>query len=151
MTQTKIFLATDHAGFALKEFLKEHLQRAGHSIEDCGAYAYEKADDYPDFIKKAALGVQKDPETKAILLGYSGQGEAMIANRYKGVRAAVYYGGTQDIILLSREHNNANVLSLGAGFLSNDEALSAVSQWLDTPFTNEERHARRIRKIDESH
>jgi len=146
---SKIFLATDHAGFELKEFLKTQLQGAGHHVEDCGAYTYEKTDDYPDFIKKAALSLQQDPEAKAIILGYSGQGEAIVANRYNGVRAVVYYGGPQDIISLSREHNNANVLSLGAGFLSNDEALSAVTQWLATNFSNEERHTRRIKKIDD--
>lgn len=144
----KIYLATDHGGFELKEKIKEYLNRKGYEVEDCGAYDHDKLDDYPDFISKAAEAVSKNPEVdKAIILGSSGQGEAIVANKFKGIRAAVFYGGAEDIISLSREHNNANVLSLGAKFLTGDEVIRVVQFWLDTPFENVERHIRRIEKI----
>jgi len=143
-----IYLATDHAGFNLKEKIKQFLTELGYETQDFGAFSFEPTDDYPDFVKPAAEAVAKDPEnSRAIVLGGSGQGEAMVANRYKGVRAAVLDKYDADIIKLSREHNNANVLSLGARFLKEEEALSAVKLWLETPFTGEERHKRRIAKF----
>lgn len=148
-----LYLASDHAGFELKEKLKAYLQELGYEIKDCGAFSRDEADDYPDFIAPAARAVSEDPQNaRAIIFGGSGQGEAMIANRFHGVRAAVYYGGNEKIITLSREHNDANVLSLGARFLSDHEAKAAVKLWLDTAFSGEERHVRRlgkIRKIEE--
>ncbi|QQG41098.1 MAG: RpiB/LacA/LacB family sugar-phosphate isomerase [Candidatus Levyibacteriota bacterium] len=145
----KIYLATDHAGFTLKEKVKEFLQTEGCEVIDCGAYAYDKNDDYPDFIVKAASEVSKDPKNnRGVVFGGSGQGEAMVANKYKNVRAVVYYGGETKIISLSREHNNANVLSIGARFVDEKEVLEVVKQWLETPFSNEERHMRRIEKIN---
>jgi len=151
----RIVLATDHAGFALKEYLKKVLIEKGHEVDDVGAYEYEPADDYPDFIAKAAVKVSNDPEAlRAVILGGSGQGEAMVANRFPRVRTTVYYGEPKggdeggDIISLSRTHNNANVLSLGARFLDIHEAERAVMRWLETPFTHEERHKRRIDKIE---
>src|SRR5688572_26745671 len=106
----KIYLASDHAGFELKEKLKRHLEGPGFEIEDCGAFSFDPNDDYPKFIRLAVRAVADDPERrKAIILGGSGEGEAMVANRYHGVRATVYYGGPMDIIKLSREHNDANV------------------------------------------
>lgn len=144
-----LYLASDHAGFELKEKLKAHLQELGLAIKDCGAFSLDAADDYPDFVALAAQAVSEDPQNaRAIILGGSGQGEAMVANRFRGVRAAVYYGGNEKIITLSREHNDANALSLGARFLSEDEAKRAVKLWLDTKFSGEERHTRRIGKID---
>lgn len=144
-----IYLATDHAGFNLKEKIKEFLTGLGYEVKDFGAFSYEEKDDYPDFIKLAAEAVAKDQEnSRAIVLGGSGQGEAMVANRYKGVRAAVLDIYNADVIKLSREHNNANILSLGARFLKEEEALNAVKLWLETPFSGEERHKRRILKID---
>lgn len=113
-----------------------------------GAFKYSKDDDYPDFIHKAAEKVSADPEnSKAIILGGSGQGEAMVANRYKGVRAAVYYGNSEEMIKMSREHNDANVLSLGTSFLSEEATKSAIKLWLDTPFSGDERHKRRLVKF----
>ncbi len=145
-----IYLATDHRGFELKEKLKAYLQELGHEVTDCGALVLDPNDDYTDFVHKAAQGVAANPDAdKAIVLGASGQGEAMVANRYKNVRAAVYYGNNADIIRLSREHNDANVLSLGAAFLDEETAKSAVKQWLETPFSNGENHVRRISKIDQ--
>jgi len=143
-----IYLASDHAGYELKEKIKQFLIDSGYKIQDCGAFKFDADDDYPDFVHLAAKAVSKNPkESLGIVLGGSGEGEAMVANRYPNVRAAVYYGGDKKIITLSREHNGANVLSLGARFLSEKEALSAVALWLKTPFSRKERHLRRIKKI----
>lgn len=146
----KIYLATDHAGFTLKEEIKAWLKTQGHEIFDQGAFVLDQDDDYPDFIKMAARLVASDPESRAIIFGKSGEGEAMVANREKGIRATVYYGGNLDIIKLSREHNNANVLSLAGGFLTADQAKEAIDLWLSTNFSNDERHLRRINKIDDN-
>ena len=142
-----IYLASDHAGFELKGKIKDFLVKNGYEAEDLGPFAYDANDDYPELIRPAAERVSQNPEDRAIVLGGSGQGEAMVSNRYKNVRAAVYYGGNMDIVKLSREHNNANVLSFGARFVKEEEALEAVKLWLETPFLGEERHQRRIAKI----
>src|SRR3989338_7691221 len=142
----KIFLGSDHAGFPLKEFLKKHLSKT-YDVEDCGTFD-EKPCDYPDFIFPVAEKIAKHKNSKGIILGGSGQGEAIAANRVKGIRAAVFYGGNPEIVKLSRTHNNANILSLGARFVTEKEALSAVQLWLETDFSEEERHVRRIKKID---
>lgn len=145
----KIYLATDHAGFELKEKIKAFLLTNDYEVEDFGAFSYDANDDYPDFVHKAAAAVSENPiMARGIILGGSGQGEAMIANRYKNVRAAVFYGGPEDIVKLSREHNDANILSLGARFIKEEEALKSVKLWLATNFSKEERHRRRINKID---
>lgn len=143
----KIYLAADHAGFELKEKIKEFLQKEGYKAEDCGAYQYDKDDDYPDFIAKAAEAVSRNPESKAIILGGSGQGEAIVANKFPNVRAAVYYGKSEEMPSLIREHNNSNILSLGARFLTETEAMEAVRLFLQTAFSNDLRHLRRIEKI----
>jgi len=145
----KIYIATDHKGYQLKEKIKQWLVEWNYECEDFGANQLDLKDDYPDFISLAAKAVSKDLEnSKGIILGGSGQGEAMVANKYKGVRAVVYYGGPKDIITLSREHNNANVLSLGAVFLGEADAKEVIKLWLDTPFSQEERHLRRINNIE---
>lgn len=143
----KIHLASDHAGFEIKSELNTFLQERGYEVVDHGAYTYDEVDDYPDLVRKAALNATS-LDDRAIILGGSGQGEAIVANRIKGVRATVYYGGPIEIIKLSREHNDANVLSLGARFLDSQTAKEAVTTWLETPFSGEERHLRRINKID---
>lgn len=160
----KIYLATDHAGFELKEKVKKFLQDQGYDVFDCGALSFDKEDDYPDFISKAAEAVSQDPQnSKGIIFGGSGQGEAMVANKYKNVRCAVFYrpavppqaadasgrmsSDPFEIIRLSREHNDANVLSLSARFLKEEDVLKAVKLWLETPFPSEERHQRRVEKI----
>jgi ribose 5-phosphate isomerase B len=144
-----IFIASDHAGFELKGKLLSYLKEKGNEVEDMGAFELNPTDDYPTIMLPVALRVFDDPKNhKAIIIGGSGQGEAMIANRIPEVRAAVYYGGSLDIVKLSREHNDANVLSLGARFVTEDEAKKAIDLWLSTPFSNEERHARRIELID---
>ena len=144
----KILLATDHAGFEHKEALKVFLRELGHTVQDEGAFALDPLDDYPDFVRMVAKQVSSDPELRGIIFGASGQGEAMTANRYQHVRAAVYYGGNQELIKLSREHNNANVLSIGAKFVTIEEMKEAVKLWLETSFSGDDRHIRRIMKID---
>ncbi|MBX4209520.1 RpiB/LacA/LacB family sugar-phosphate isomerase, partial [Candidatus Parcubacteria bacterium] len=137
-----------HAGFELKRFLFEHLSLSGHEVRDMGAKKYDPEDDYPDFISLAAKEVAREPGAfRGIVIGGSGEGEAICANKFYGVRAAVYYGGNTDIVRLSREHNDANVLALGARFLSPGDALNAVNLWLTTPFSGDERHKRRIAKL----
>ncbi|MCF6276944.1 MAG: RpiB/LacA/LacB family sugar-phosphate isomerase [Candidatus Magasanikbacteria bacterium] len=143
----KIYLATDHAGFELKEKIKQFLIERNFEIEDKGAVEHNEKDDYPDFISLVAKEISQNPNKKAIIFGGSGQGEAMAANRFPNVRAVVFYGGNLEIIKLSREHNDANILSIGARFLNEEEAKTAIELWLNTEFTNEERHIRRIEKI----
>ncbi|PJE74348.1 MAG: ribose-5-phosphate isomerase [Candidatus Taylorbacteria bacterium CG10_big_fil_rev_8_21_14_0_10_41_48] len=144
----KILIASDHAGFDLKNTLVGHLRDTGHEVTDMGPKEYTADDDYPDYISLVAREIEVHPSgIKGIVIGGSGQGEAICANKFYGVRAAVYYGGNMDIVRLSREHNDANVLSLGARFLSPDEAKRAVKLWLDTAFSGDERHKRRIGKI----
>jgi len=143
-----IYLATDHAGFELKEKVKESLKKEGYEVEDCGAADYDPEDDYPDFINQAAEAVSKNPdEDKAIIFGGSGQGEAMVANKFPNIRAAVYYGKADQMPKLTRQHNDSNILSLGARFLTDEEAAGAVKLFLETPFSQESRHVRRIEKI----
>ena len=144
----RVYLASDHAGYELKNQIRDFLAKEGYEIEDLGPSSYDANDDYPDLIRPAAEKISQNPEDRAIILGGSGQGEAMVSNRYKNVRAAVYYGGNRDIIKLSREHNNANVLSFGARFVTTEEALQVAKLWLETPFSSEERHHRRVKKID---
>ena len=142
-----IYLATDHAGLALKEAIKRYLLDLGFQVEDMGAHAFNKDDDYPDFIIPAAQKVAQDPDRhRGIVLGASGQGEAICANKVKGIRAAVYYGGPLELAQRSRSHNNANILSLGARYLTEDDAKQAVKLWLETGFDGG-RHERRIEKI----
>jgi len=145
----KVILATDHAGFRLKEKIKFFLVKSGYQIVDIGAHKLNKNDDYPIYMAAAATAVQKNPKSiRAIIFGGSGQGEAMVVNRFRGIRAAVFYGGPQKIITLSREHNNANILSLGARFVSEKEAKKVITLWLNTNFTNTLRHKRRIDQIE---
>jgi ribose 5-phosphate isomerase B len=160
----KVYFASDHAGFETKNALVEYVRSLGYEVEDCGAHVFDKDDDYPAIIAQAARKLSADVlagrENRAIVAGASGQGEAIVANRFKGVRCALYYGDpgvaqkdmsgkTLDILSSTREHNDANALSLGLRFLTVDQAKEAVKKWLETGFSGEERHARRIRQIDE--
>ena len=155
----KIFFASDHAGFDLKSKLASFVQSLGHEVEDCGALASDPDDDYPDFIIPCAQKVAQNKDSLGIVLGASGQGEAMAANRVRNARAAVYYGGAAEqtdasgtvlnVIQSARAHNNANILSIGARFLSDEEAEAAVKLFIETPFSGDERHMRRIAKLDE--
>ena len=143
----KIHLATDHAGLDLKNIIKNHLIEKEYYVEDHGAYEYDAGDDYPDFIFPCAKSVANDKESRGIILGGSGQGEAMAANRIKGCRAAVFYNGPKEIVTLSREHNNANVLSLGARFMDENDIFDVIGLWLKESFEGG-RHQRRIDKLD---
>jgi ribose 5-phosphate isomerase B len=160
----RIHIGSDHAGFEMKEELKSFLESSGYDVIDHGAFEYDEDDDYPDFIFPAVESVAIDPESVGIILGGSGQGEAICANRVKGIRAVVFNGqynpainfddtleNDREIpneIVLSRQHNDANVLSLGARFLTMSEAKDAVELWLETEFSGDERHLRRLQKID---
>lgn len=147
----KIFLGADHAGFELKEIIKKELLSLGVEVFDKGATSLVETDDYPDFIAPVAKEVSADPKgSRGIIFGGSGQGEAILANRYPNVRAVVFYGGSKEIITLSRSHNNANILSLGARFVGSSEALDVVKLWLNTSFSNDERHVRRLEKLESS-
>lgn len=165
---SKVYFASDHAGFALKQALIEHIRTLGYDIVDMGATTLDPEDDYPDFMTPLAQKVVEEnarvaDSARGIILGGSGQGEAMCANRIPGVRAAVFYGprsvtGTLDIegghsedgydaVRLPRRHNDANVLSIGARFVSGEEADEAVRIFLETPFSDSSRHARRLAKF----
>lgn len=145
-----IHFGTDHAGFALKEEVLAYVRDTlGYEVVDHGAYALDPTDDYPAYMYMAVRAMAENgQDARAILFGGSGQGEAMVANRIPGIRATVYYGGQPEIIRLSREHNDANVLSFGARFVSVEETKEMVALWLNTPFTEDERHIRRIAQID---
>jgi ribose 5-phosphate isomerase B len=160
----KVYLASDHAGITVKKAVSDFLLAKNYVVEDCGAYEFNKDDDYPDFIGKAAAAVSKDPENaKGIIFGGSGQGEAMVANKFKHVRCAVFYtpcipsqaidvtGKTStdpyEMLRLTREHNDANILSVGIRFLKEEDILKAVSIFLEATFSGAERHKRRIEKI----
>lgn len=153
----KLFIGGDHAGFKIKKDLIDLLKSEGHDVTDFGAHELNPSDDYPDFVIPVAKAVASNPLSKGIIIGGSGQGEAICANRFSGVRAIVFNGQYRpgdgreipDEIKLSREHNDANILSLGARFLSAEEVKRAVTEWLETPFSNDERHIRRLAKIDE--
>ncbi|MDP3661692.1 MAG: RpiB/LacA/LacB family sugar-phosphate isomerase [bacterium] len=142
----KIYFAGDHAGFELKGKLIPFVRSLGHEVEDLGPFSYDANDDYPDFIIPLAKKIGEN--VRGIIIGASGQGEAIAANRFNDVRAVVYYGGNLDVVKKAREHNDANVLSLGARFVNEEEAKAAVKLWLETPFSEYERHIRRLAKID---
>ncbi len=144
----KISIGADHAGYELKEFLKKELIKKGFQVNDCGAFSYEELDDYPDFIRPTAQMVEDKKVDAGIVIGGSGQGEAIVANRVKGVRAIVYNTENLNLITLGRKHNDANIVSIGARFVSKDHAMEAVELFLSTEFEDEERHTRRIKKID---
>lgn len=143
----KIYLGTDHAGFEFKEQIKEYLTQEKYEVTDCGAYSFDKNDDYPDFIGKVGENVSKDADSFGIVLGKSGAGECIVANKYKGVRAFLAVNETN--VKLAREHNDANVISLGSEIISIEEAKSFIKLFIQTPFSGDERHVRRINKIKE--
>jgi ribose 5-phosphate isomerase B len=145
----KILLATDHAGFELKNKIFAYLKSENFDVEDMGAHVFDKEDDYPKIMVPTAMRVVSDPEnTKAIIFGKSGNGEAMVSNRFPGIRAAVYHGKNLEIVRLSREHNDANILSVAAGFVDEEEAKEAVKIFIATAFSGDPRHVRRNEMLD---
>lgn len=143
----KVYLATDHAGLELKDKIKDFLKRKNMDVEDMGAFEFNNNDDYPDLIKRAAEKVSENPDDFAIIFGKSGGGEAIVANKFKNVRAGL--GFNEENVKLLREHNNANVLSLGSAFVDERTAEEFVELFLNTPFSGDQRHVRRIEKIKE--
>ena len=160
----KIYIGSDHVGFELKEKLKQFLEEKNYTVEDNGAFELSSDDDYPDFVRPVAEAVAHDPEaSRGVVIGGSGQGEGIVANRQKGVRAVVFYGPRVpianadvnarksddpfEIVKLGRMHNNANILSIGARFVSQKEAEKAVEIFLATDFEGA-RHVARLEKID---
>ncbi len=140
----KIALATDHAGFEYKELIREHLNSLGHEALDLGTYSAERVD-YPDFIRPAALAVAEGRCERGIVLGGSGNGEAIVANRVPGIRCAVCWN--VESARFARLHNDANMISLGQRMMTAETALAIVDTWLETPFEGG-RHEARLRKID---
>jgi ribose 5-phosphate isomerase B len=139
----KIALGTDHAGYELKERIKEYLVEKGHEVTDFGTYSAESCD-YPDFIYPAALAVARGECERAIVMGGSGNGESIVANKVRGIRCAVCW--TEEGARLSRAHNDANAMSIGAWTVRPTQALKMIDVWLATPFDGG-RHARRVEKI----
>lgn len=159
----KVIFATDHAGFDTKNELVAHFREVGYEVQDCGAFEFDKGDDYPKIIAVAAEQLLRDEaagkDSRLIVAGGSGQGEMMAANKFSGVRCALYYGdpgikqvdasGDElDILTSTRLHNNANALSLALRFLTFEQARDAIALWLETSFPNETRHARRIEQLN---
>lgn len=145
-SKKRVYIAGDHAGFKLKPKLKSFLEKEGHEVIDLGPHKYNAHDDYPDFVIPLAQKVAKDKGSKGIVMAGTGQGELIAMNKVKGIRAALYYGGTLNIIKLSRAHNDSNILSLGARFISEAEARRAIITWLNTKF-EKGRHLRRLKKV----
>ena len=141
----RVFLGSDHAGFELKEHLVSWLKANGHEPVDCGAFEYDAVDDYPPFVLRAAERTAAESGTLGIVLGGSGNGEAMAANKVKGIRAALVWN--EDTAKLAREHNNANVISLGARQHDAATATRFVELFLATPYSEEPRHTRRIEML----
>ncbi|OHA16646.1 MAG: ribose-5-phosphate isomerase [Candidatus Taylorbacteria bacterium RIFCSPLOWO2_12_FULL_43_20] len=146
----KILIGSDHAGFEYKNQLRNYLETKGFEVEDFGAKKFDDNDNYPEILTPLAFKISENPtEYKGIVLGKSGQGEAIVCNRFPGVRAIVYDGENLEVVKLGREHNDANVLSLGAHFMTIEEAKQAVDTWLETPFSGDERHKRRNKMLDD--
>jgi ribose 5-phosphate isomerase B len=162
----KIYLATDHAGFELKEKIKNYLRENNYDIKDCGAFSFDQNDDYPDFVSKASEKISNDPKNSmGIIFGGSGQAEMMVANKFKNIRCGLFYSTAipafgvdvtgrkssdpYEMIRLIREHNNANMLSISSRFLKEDAVKKAIDIFLKTSFSGDDRHIRRIDKIRE--
>ncbi len=143
----RIHIGSDHAGYDFKNRIIEHLRAKGHEVTDHGPFEYDALDDYPKFCFPAAEAVAKDPQSFGILLGGSGNGEQMVANKVPGIRAALAW--SVETAKLAREHNNANVISLGGRMHTEEFCLELVDTFLATPFTGEERHQRRIDQISQ--
>jgi ribose 5-phosphate isomerase B len=143
----RVFLGSDHAGYELKARLVDHLKSSGHDPVDCGALFFDPEDDYPAPCISAAAHVVREPGSLGIVIGGSGNGEQIAANKVRGVRAALVW--SDETARLAREHNDANVISIGARNHAEEEVLRFIDLFLATPFTGGERHVRRIGKLAE--
>lgn len=141
----RVHLGCDHAGYELKNSLAAYLREAGHDVVDHGALEYDENDDYPAFCFAAAAAVVEEPGSLGVVIGGSGNGEQIAANKVPGVRAALAW--SVETATLSREHNDANVVGIGARMHSLQEALTIVNAFLATPFSGNERHQRRIDQV----
>lgn len=147
----RIHIATDHAGLEFSQQLQQHLRSQGHEVVDHGPIEYDPLDDYPSFCINAAIAVASDQlggvESLGVVFGGSGNGEQMAANKVQGIRAALVW--SEATAALARDHNNANVISIGARQHSVDEAIRFIDLFISTPFSGDERHVRRINQLGE--
>jgi ribose 5-phosphate isomerase B len=143
----RVYIGSDHAGFELKQHLAEHLAKSGHEVVDCGPAEYDPDDDYPPYCIDTATRVVADPGSLGLVVGGSGNGEQIAANKVNGVRAAL--GWKPEVARLAREHNDANVLGIGARMHTPSEAEAIVDDFLSTPFSGGPRHSRRIALLAE--
>ncbi|WP_327047142.1 ribose-5-phosphate isomerase [Microbispora sp. NBC_01189] len=143
----RVYIGADHAGYELKNHLVSWLKEQGHDVEDCGPHVYDAEDDYPPFVLRAAQGVVAAEGSLGVVIGGSGNGEQIAANKVRGVRAALAW--SEDTARLAREHNDANVIGIGARMHTPEEAARFVEVFLGTAFSGAERHARRIRQLAE--
>jgi ribose 5-phosphate isomerase B len=141
----RLHIGSDHAGLELKNELLAHLVNNGHDVTDHGPYEYDALDDYPDFCIPAAQAVAKDPASLGVVIGGSGNGEQISANKVKGIRAVLAW--SIETAKLGKEHNNANVVSVGGRMHSIDQCKEIIDAFIETPFSNDERHIRRINKM----
>ena len=141
----RVHIGCDHAGYELKNLLAEYLRTVGHDVVDHGAHEYEPLDDYPQFCFETAEGVLEEPGSLGVVIGGSGNGEQIAANKVVGVRAALAW--STHTAALAREHNDANVVAIGARMHSTEEAFSIVTTFLDTTFSGDPRHQRRIDQV----
>ncbi|RJL22753.1 ribose-5-phosphate isomerase [Bailinhaonella thermotolerans] len=141
----RVYIGADHAGYELKNHLVSWLKERGHDVEDCGPFVYDAEDDYPPFVLRAAEGAAREPGSVAVVIGGSGNGEAIAANKVRGVRCALAW--SEETARLGREHNDANAISLGARMHSQEEAARFVEVFLSTPYSRADRHTRRIEML----
>ena len=141
----RVYLGSDHAGFELKAKLVEHLRGLGHDPVDCGVLTFDPADDYPAPCIATAERVAAEPGTLGVVIGGSGNGEQIAANKVKGIRAALVW--SDDTAVLGRQHNDANIISIGARNHPLEDAMRFVELFLDTPFSQDPRHVRRIAEV----
>ena len=145
MSSMRVHIASDHAGYELKSYLVAHLQASGHDVVDHGAHSFDREDDYPSFCIEAGEAVVADPGSLGVVIGGSGNGEQIAANKVAGVRAALAWNAAT--AELGRQHNDANVIAVGARQHTVEEATGFVDTFLATPFSGDERHARRIGQL----
>jgi ribose 5-phosphate isomerase B len=143
----RVYIGSDHAGYELKNHLVSWLKEHHHEVVDCGPAGFDPEDDYPPFVLRAAAGVAEDPGSLGVVIGGSGNGEQIAANKVPGIRAALAWN--EDTTKLSREHNDANVISIGARMHPVEQATRFVELFLATPFSGAERHARRITMLSD--